>query len=182
MRFSENRTIAWAVLAVVVLLSISLSGGKAMKDMRVEAQQVFFDGAQKDGLSINRDLDVRADKAYQLTSIASKYYGASDRVLVEAQQACQQLTDAKDIPDRHAANTRLTRAVEDLYTELEKANLSEDDKQNAYSAYKEVKSRADTISRDMYNSEARKFNDSISRFPANIISDFTGVDELQLFE
>ncbi|MDL2206282.1 LemA family protein [Eubacteriales bacterium OttesenSCG-928-N13] len=182
MRFSENRLIAWIVLAVVVLLSISLYGGGAMKEMRFSVQQIFTDGAQKDGLSINRDLDARADKAAILVSIAGKYLPSDSAALADVKEAADLLTNSAELSDRNDANTKLTRAVETLYTELEQQNLSETDKTNINAAYREIKSRADTISRDTYNAVAREFNQSISRFPANIISGFTGVDELPLFE
>lgn len=182
MRFSENRVIAWIVLALAVLFSVSFSGGGAMKNMRFETQQIFYDGAAKDGLSINRDLDVRADKAYVLVSIAKSYPGVGEAKIADAEAACKELTESKLIPDRHAANVHLTRAVEDLYTALEQQSMSQTDKDAAYAAYKEVKSRADTISRDMYNSEARTFNESISKFPANLVAMLTGVEPLMLFE
>ncbi len=188
MRLSENRVIAWIVLVLAVLFSVSFSGGGAMKNMRFGTEQIFTDGAQKDGLSINRDLDVRADKAYVMVSIAKKYLAADNASLVAADQACQELTDSSKLPadqrlaGRHTANTKLTRAIEDLYSTLEQTSMTEADKSNVYSAYKEIKSRADTISRDMYNSEARTFNESISKFPANLVAGFTGVKPLQLFE
>lgn len=182
MRFSENRLIAWIALALVVVLSISLSGGKAMKDMRYEAERMFYDGAENDGLSIDNDLKMRANSVALLLSIAKSYLPENSQSLQEADAAYAELSAAREIPARHAANERVTRAVENLYTSLEKQSLSEHDKLSAYGAYKEIQNRGYTININTYNVKAREFNNSISKFPANIISQFTGVDALVLFE
>ena len=180
MRISENRPIAWGVLALAVLLSISLSGGKAMRDMRSEAERLFY--GTNGGGSINHDLDTRAEESYKLASIASKYISEDDPALVKVKDLSTKLSEAKSVNDRYAANKDLGSAVEDLYSKVEMANLSEGDKDNTFRAYKDVQGKADSIGRDPYNEEARKFNESISKFPANVIAGFTGVSELPPFK
>ncbi len=182
MRFSENRPVAWAVLAAVILLTISLSGGKAMKDLRYEAERMFYDG--NNGLSINNDLTMRANKTSLLLSVARGCLSADNANLQKVQQAYDHLTGADTIASAHQANDALTQSIEGLYTDLEKANLSETDKNNAYNAYKEIQNRAYTISvnASYYNDGASDFNKVLKGFPANLISQFTGIEPLVLFE
>ena len=180
MRFSENRPVAWGILALVALLSISLSGGKAMNDTRSAAEKMFF--GTGGGGNINHDLDTRATESYKLASIASKYISDGDEALSKVKDLSQQLQDAKTIDARYAANKDLSSAVEDLYSKVQAAGLSEGDQDDALRAYKDVTAKADSIGRDPYSDEARKFNESIAKFPANIIAGFTGVRELQTFK
>ena len=180
-RLSENRALAWCVLGLCVLLSISLSGGLAMRDMRLEAQDTFFQGAARDGAGIDRDLDERAANGLILAEIAG-------RLAVDAQEvqrlrdACGALVDAQLIEAQHKANLLLEAAVQQVYALLEARDLQEDERLNASFAYREIRARADMIRRDPYNIQAREFNESIARFPANIIAGLTGIDSLQPFE
>ena len=180
-RFSENRVVAWIVFAVAVIFSLSFSGGGALKELREQTLSIFYNGAQDDGLSIDRDLQVRSDAAYNLASVASGYAQIDAQVVTRTQEAQQALEAADSIAAKSAANQQLSKAVEDLFTAISNAPLTESDRAFVFSQYKEFISRGDTISRDVYNERARAFNDKLHAFPASLIGGFSGVKPVEIF-
>ncbi|MEF9974506.1 MAG: LemA family protein [Clostridia bacterium] len=180
--FKENRLIAWIVLVLCVLFSLSFSGGRALANLRAETEQVFYQGVHADGLSIGTDLDARAECAYNLASTASNYQDIDAALATSVRDASNALAAAKTIEEKYAANAACQRAVEDLYTALDNAQLSEKDYSFALRQYKEFQSRADTISRDDYNRQATQFNQTLSAFPASFVGGLSGVKKLSLFD
>ncbi len=182
MGFKENRTVARIVAVAVIAISILLSGGMGLRSQRSATQSVFSNGVYGDGLSIERDLFERSEAAYNLCSIATKYLGSDNAQLVAVKAARDEISAKDSVSQKAVANKKLGETVEDLYTEIESANLSEQDKQFAYRQYKEFISRGDTIGRDEYNIKAEGFNRECSRFPASLIAKLTGVKPLELFK
>lgn len=182
MRFSENRPLALGILALCVILSLTLSGGGALKNQRDDVANIFYYGASGDGLCIDRDLTVRSEAAYNLASTAALYQGIDAALVANAKDAGNALAAAATIEEKAAKNEACQRAVEDLYTALDNAPLSEPDRAFAYKQYKEFQSRKDTISRDPYNQKAEEFNDALSGFPARFVGGLIGVRALSLFE
>lgn len=178
--FSENRKIAWAVFALAILFSLSFSGGGALRNQRSEALDIFYQGAQGDGLCIDRDLKARAEAASNLIDL-SEPYGLPADILQQATDARDQLDQAVEISELSQANTALQRSIESLYTHLTKAGMSESDSQFAFSQYKEFQSRGDTISRDPYNDFAARFNRELEAFPARFVGTISRVKPLDLF-
>lgn len=195
MRLSENRTVAWIVFALVVVAALSLSGNALEKnalEMRDDVLKVFYTGVNGDGLSIDSDLKARAKDAYTLYGIASRY-GEVDAPLVEKVLSAQKaLDEANQLPQteiikRSEANTALTHAVEDLYTALNNAPLSDVDRRDAKSVYDDFKSHGNTIGRDPYNELAANYNVQVrkmySGFPASWIGNIKGgAPSLELFQ
>lgn len=195
MRLSENRTVAWIVFAIVVIASLSLSGNALEKnalEMRDDVLKVFYTGVNGDGLSIDSDLKARAKDAYTLYGIASRYDGIDASLLEKALNAQKALDEANQLPQteirkRSDANAALTLAVEDLYTALNNAPLSDADRRDAKSVYDDFKSHGNTIGRDPYNDLAAQYNADVrkmySGFPANLIGSIKGsAPSLELFQ
>lgn len=184
MRFSENRVLAWVVLALAILFSVSFSGGGAMRDIRYATEQVFVSGARNDGLSISNDLDVLAQKAGVLVSIAKSYLPGGSDVVNKAEQAANALRESSGAASRFEAYAATTGAIEDVYTQLQNAPMSEKDRTDALKAYKEIESRTDTVNRNKneYNTPASQFNQGLERFPASLVSKLARVEPLPLFE
>ncbi len=195
MRLSENRMIAWIVLAVAVAFALSLSGNALEKnalEMRDDVLKVFYVGAGGDGLSIDGDLKQRAKDAYTLVGIAGRY-AEIDKALVEkAADAQKGLEEANQLPQtqikaRADANALLAKAVEDLYTELNNAALSAADEKDVQSVYDNFKSHGNTIGRDPFNDLAAQFNRDAKKmysgFPAGLIGGIKGgAPTLELFQ
>ncbi len=195
MRLSENRTVAWIVLALVIALALGLSGNALEKnalEMRGDVLKVFYTGANGDGLSIDSDLKQRAKDAYTLAGIAGRYPAVNAALVTKASAAQQALDAANALPQekiaaRSNANADLTRAIEDLYTALNNADLSDADRKDVRSVYDNFRSHGNTIERDPYNDLAAQYNRDVQKmysgFPAGLISGFKGgAPSLELFQ
>lgn len=182
-KFNENRPLAWIVLALVVALSVIISGGGALRSVRAQALDTFHFGVNGDSLCIYNDLKARADCAYNLADTAARYDSIPQEEINRVVAAAEELdnTDDDNIVSLGRANDALDRAVESLYTEIENAALSEKDATFALSQYKEFTSRGLTISRDGYNGQAEAFNELLGDFPAGAVGAISGVKELPLF-
>ena len=195
MRLSENRTVAWIVLALVIAFALGLSGNALEKnalEMRGDVLKVFYTGASGDGLSIDSDLRQRAKDAYTLAGIAGRYKQVDSALIAKSSAAQKAMDEANALPQeqvraRSDANAELSRAIEDLYTALSNADLSEPDRKDARSVYDDFKSHGNTIGRDPYNELAAQYNRDArkmySGFPAGLIGGFKGgAPALELFE
>lgn len=195
MRLSENRTVAWIVFALVVITALSLSGNALEKnalEMRDDVIKVFYTGVNGDGLSIDSDLKSRAKDAYTLYGIANRYAQIDASLAEKALAAQKALDEANQLPQteirkRSDANAALTRAVEDLYTALGNAPLSDADRRDAKSVYDDFKSHGNTIGRDPFNDLATQYNMDVrkmySGFPASLIGSIKGgAPSLELFQ
>lgn len=181
MQVLKRRSVAWCVLAVVVLLSLSLSGGGALRDYRNETLDIFTLGINDDGLSIENDLAVRAETATALATEAGN--SGIDEALVSAvRQAAADLSAATGISAKYRANAALDEAVDALAAQIKTASISQAEKETLGRYSAELRSRADTIRRDVYNEKAAQFNDSLSAFPASFIAMISGVGPVELFQ
>ncbi len=183
-KFSENRSLAWTVFAVVVALTVVFSGGGALRAQRKAAADVFYYGVNNDGLCISADMTERVAAARNLADVAGRYESVSADLASAVDTAADAAeADAKsgELSSLATQNAALGRAVEQLYTELENASLSEADTTFALSQYKEFVSRGLTIGRDGYNARAEAFNETISSFPASVVAKVSGVGSLGLF-
>lgn len=182
-KFTENRNLAWSVFTVIVILSVIMSGGGALKEMRGDVLEVYYYGANNDGLCIAGDMAARLESAYNLASTAKRYEAIPSSASQAVADACDSVkaVEENDIAEIARQNASLTRSVEELYTEIDNAQLTEIDKTYALSQYKEFNSRALTISRDVYNARAEEFNAMIDGFPTSVVARVSQVDELGLF-
>ncbi|NLG25703.1 MAG: hypothetical protein GX558_10130 [Clostridiales bacterium] len=186
MRLSENRPLAVAALAIAVLVSVVISGGGALRDERAAVERVFY--ADR---GVNADLTVRAEAAYNLASLAGRN-GLNAPTIDAVSQAIAALQAAGSIAGKYEADQALTRAVEDLYTEMENAGLSVSDASFARKQYTNWKSSGMTIAHSVdevgakepgrgYNEKAGQFNRTLQGFPAGLIGALTGVGPLELY-
>ncbi len=178
--------IAWIVFALVVIVALSLSGNALEKnalEMRDDVLKVFYTGAGGDGLSIDSDLKERAKDAYTLVGIAGRYAEIDASLVEKASDAQEGLDAANQLPQiqisaRGDANAALPQAIEDLYTALNNAALSDADKKDAKSRYDDFKSHGNTIGRDPYNELAAQYNRDAQKmysgFPAGLIGGHQG--------
>ncbi|MDO4547937.1 MAG: LemA family protein [Clostridia bacterium] len=182
MKFAENRKLAWIVLVVCVLFSLSFSSERALANLRLQVETVFVSGAHNDGLCINNDLKERAENAYNIASTASNYSAVDSALVQAARDASNALASAETISEKYAANVACQKAVEDLYTAVENTTISETDRSFILNQYKEFQSRADTIKRDHYNQRAMEYNSVLDQFPANLLARLARIDKLELFD
>lgn len=182
MNLSENRKLAWIVFAICVMFSLSFSSERALASLRAQVEAVFVSGAHNDGLCISNDLKERSECAYNIASTASNYKQIDSKLVDNVREASNNLSTAQTIKEKYDANALCQRAVEDLYTAIDNATMTDSDRTFLLKEYKEFQSRADTIKRDFYNQQALKYNQTISAFPANLLARLVSIEQLQLFD
>lgn len=175
MNIKENRLIARIVLAVVIIACILLSGGGRLKSLRNDALDVFYG---QDGIDF--DLTRRCESAQLLAGLAQSYE-LDEAAVLRVQNAADIASGDGDIAARGQANRDLTLAADQLYTLMEKADLSDTDADYAYSLYKDIQSRAQIMSRSEYDAMAAAYNQKINSFPANLIASIMAQGELPAF-
>lgn len=178
--FTENRKLGMAVLAVVIILSVLLSGGGKLGAKRGEALDVFKNG---DGYgSVSDDIARRVECAYDLHSTAARYEAIPADTVRKVETLTAKLEKAEPGTEMEQLHKDLSRAVEDLYSAIENASLSASDAEYAKGEYKEFVSRGMTMSRDAYNEAAEKYNKLAGGFPAALVAGLTGNGALPVFE
>ena len=181
MKLLKNRKIA-ALLMVLMILGGSLYGGhRSLMKLRDEAEAVFYNGVEGDGLGIQNDLNERIDLAYNLVTVAKRYLSPDDEAVQKLLTARDALSSAQDPKEKNAANRQLTEASIELYEAFGGRSLTEKDEKYRQQIYQDLSSRNDTISHDGYNQEAEDFNKTLRSFPAGILASLTGVEKLELF-
>lgn len=175
MRFSENRSVAYVVLAAAIVLALLFGGGGALIDKRVGVDRIYHASSE----SISAELLEMRDNAATLLSIANKYNDASASLLDSAIDA---LDSAEDVSAQFAASLQLDSAVEQAYSNLSALDLTAMDAEDVRYKYKNFTSAQLRISHDPYNELAADFNDQLNAFPTNLIGLLRGVQPLELFQ
>lgn len=181
MKILRKRPIAWSITIITIITAIWGLGGSKLSNQAKQATEVFYQGVNNDGLSINHDLDRRADAAYNLYTVASRYLDATDTQLTKLLQARDQLMKAAGIADKYTANVLLDEAATAVYDQLVNYPLNEADQGFRQSLMTELASANATISHDGYNTVATDFNNLRNSFPAILISKLCGIDQLDYF-
>lgn len=176
-----NKTIGVAVLVVLILFSVFTLGGGKLAKQRDKVERMFYDGVQNDSLSIYNDLASRADGAYDLISIATKYLDANSAEIAALRKTADAVGDTQDIGKLAKLSDELTADASALEMRLRDERLSSGDDALFQRTLDEMNSRASTMSHDAYNSYAADFNDLRKGFPAHLIAVFSGVKALELF-
>lgn len=177
MRFSENRKLAFLILAIVVAASLFFGGGGALLDLRDEIVVQYSAGSE----SISAELTEMRQNADTMASIARKYDDANAEILAEMTAAIQALNEAETVDGQYEASVRLYAAMENCYSDLTGLELSEMDAEDVRYKYKNFNSALLRISHDPYNERAAAFNEELSRFPASLLGSLRGVKPLSLF-
>lgn len=178
MRITENRRIAWVVLAVCVLASVFGLGGMKLNGKYGDVKDYFVEGSDSTH-SMEAYLDRCARYAGDLAYESRQYLDSadmSDKVL-----ALSEALSSAEGPsaERSKAYHDLTNAVESLYSELQKAGAS--DETGVKQAYQDYKSAMDLIRRDDYAEKAASYDDRASGFPAGVIANLWGISEAPQF-
>ena len=177
----DNKRFAVVGMIVLIVLSVFIGAARSLYPMRSEAQQIFFEGIDKDGLGIQNDLNKRIELAYNLVTIAHKYCDSDTDEIKAVLSARDELTKSDSIKEKYRANVSLTEATEDLVNDLSSYSLSDKDERYRKEIRDDLASRNEIISSDGYNALASSFNSELSAFPASIIGRLIGVRPLELF-
>lgn len=167
MRFSENRVIAWIVLAVCVLGSIFGLGGAAVAREQAKIEKVFFKGA--DDRDISHCMDAYLRRAGECAEIL-----ANEAILLLGDNA-----DANDmlaatafigsddgLDDRATAYQEMCSLSDKLYNAVYGAGLSDAQRKNFKIAYDDFWGTARFIEKDPYHELAREYNEDLKGLAA----------------
>ena len=184
MRFSENRTVAFIVLAACVLGSIFGLGGMGLARERSKVLAVYDRGADttlSTRHSVDAYLDSAAENARLMASEAGLHLQASQTIDTVAELA-DRLASATDTNARAEAFEALKTASDKLYDAMYSATQGKgSDFTNFKKAYDDFWESANRIKYDDYVKLAAGYNDLISGFPGGIVAKMTGQGALNTF-
>lgn len=182
MRFSENRKVAFAVLAVCVLVSVFGLGGIGLARERGKVLAVYDRGADttlSTRHSVDAYLDSAAENASLMASEAGLHMEASPAIENVAQLA-ENVAKEADTNARFAAYDALKSAVDKLYDAMYGA-VSGSDFTNFKVAYDNFWENVNMIKYDDYSKLAASYNDLIGGFPGALVAKLTGQGALNTF-
>lgn len=182
MRFSENRRVAFAVLALSVLVSIFGLGGMGLARERSKVLTVYDRGADASlstRHSVDAYLDSAAENAALMASEAGLHMEASP-LIDNVAQLGQKVAGESDTNARFEAYNALKTAVDQLYDAMYKAARGENLK-NFKVAYNNFWEAVKMIKYDDYGKLAASYNDLISGVPGGLVANITGQGTLNTF-
>jgi hypothetical protein len=182
MEFFRKRSIAWLITIIVIIASTIIGAGSSLNKLREEAISIFYLGEEKDGAGIQHDLEMIMSDSYNLTVVARRYMNEDDKLISAVRKNREALSLAKTPGEKYRQAQNLLSSVTELYVHLGDMQLSEKDSNFRNSLYANINSHNIIISRSTYNQHAREFNNILKSFPANILSFFAFVSELELYE
>lgn len=182
MEFFKNRTVARFITIIVIILATLIGAGSSLRRLRKEAEDIFYLGEDRDGTGIQHDLEMIMSYSYNLTTVASRYMDAEHSLISAVRKNRDTLAQAETPGQKYEAAQNLLQAVTELYTYMGSLPLSESDQKFRNSLYADINSHNIIISRSTYNQHAREFNNTLKRFPANILGTLTFVRPLELYE
>ena len=183
MRLSENRKLAWVVLAVCVFGSVVGLGGGHLVRERGSVEERFYSGSEEGGTRESMDayLDRAYDCAQVMASEAQLHFGTDDAAAAQMLDTLESFRDEAGLDARYAAYTELQTLSDQLYNEFYADGVADADRVNFKRAYDDFWGADKFVRRDAYRSLARDFNDSMKGFPASAVAGLMGVDELNSF-
>lgn len=182
MRFTENRTIAWIVLAACALVSVFGLGGMGLARERGKVLTVYDRGADttlSTRHSMDAYLDAAAESAQLMVSEAELHMDAS-AVIDNVADLAQTVATAADTDARYEAYSALKTAVDKLYNAMYEAAKGSDFT-NFKVAYDDFWGYDDLIRHDEYGKLAADYNGLISGFPGGVVAGITGQGALNTF-
>lgn len=184
MKILNNRRIAWAVLAICVIVSIVGLGGGSLAAQRREVVRVF-DAGVDDSFAVRFSMDAYLENCAEYARTMAEEY----RLHVDSESAApanvlelaSMIGDGDDLDNRHSAYKALCDEIEGLYTDFHAAKLPEADGALFGDAYANFQGEVSKIEYDEYHVLAEKFNRQREAFPAGAVCALLGVEPLNPF-
>ncbi len=177
----KDKKIAVLLMILMIVLGTAFGSHRSLMKLYNSAQNIFYIGENKDGLSIQHDLEDRVEYSGYLVKVAEKYMSSDNKLIADVKSSKDALKNADTIKEKSNANYQLYSAVRALYDELGNYKLTEKDVQYRREYYASFSSFGDTISGSSYNNAAREYNRVLNSFPANILGRLTAIRELDIF-
>ena len=183
MKFSENRTIAFIVLAACVLGSVFGLGSMGLARERNKVLAVF-DAGTDPSLPRRHIMDAYLDSASERALVMAGeyeiYLGESQLTKDVTSEAEALADDPIGVDARYAAYSKIKPHVEQMYNKLY-GDVDSTQFRNFKLAYDDFKGYTDMIERDDYHALAKGYNGLVSGFPGGIVASLTGQGALNPF-
>lgn len=183
MRLSENRPLAWIVLAACALGSVVGLGGAGLARERDKVERVFYSGVDAETTtrsSMDAYLDRAAECVQVMASELQLQLGEDNPTAGEMQNLLDAF-EAENLDARYDAYTQLQRLSDAAYNAMYAAELTDAQRVNFKRAYDDFWGCDKYVRIDPYRAMASEFNASLSEFPASAVADLIGVGELNSF-
>ena len=181
----QNRVVAGFLCLLIIVVSSGVGVASTLLPLRTQVTGLFHVG-DRSGPGIAGDLNAIGAQAHNLTVIAGRYlapdYPATARVLDARERLDFAMRGEFSPREARRAKDELVGAAQALHSTLSGLELSDQDQNLMASVMAEISSRSGLIGQSSYNQAALSFNQSLTRFPANILGPATGVRPLELFE
>jgi len=178
----QNRIIAGFLCLLIIIASSVVGVASTLAPMRAQAQRVFYVGEGRGSPGISGDLSVISAEAHNVTVIAGRYLVADYPAITRVHQARSDLQLATGPQARYQVTQELISATHTLRATLDGLELTDQDQNLLAGCMAEIQGRASLIDNNRYNQVAFGFNQSLTRFPANILGPAAGIRPLELFE
>ena len=182
MQFSDNRKLAFVVLAVCVLASIFGLGGMGLARERSKVLAIYdrgTDASLSTRHSMDAYLDSAAESAQLMVSEARLHMDAS-AVIDNVESLAETVATSGDTNERFEAYSALKTAVDKLYNGMYEAAKG-DAFTNFKMAYDDFWGYDDMIRHDDYAKLAAGYNKLISGFPGGLVAKVMGQGALNTF-
>ncbi len=176
----KNKSVAAVICAVLIFLGIFMGVRRPIGNMKEDALVYFY--GDEEIIGIKQDLESKVETAYSLMSVAKKYIAEDDKLISDLTKACEEVRESDSPKKAGKANAVMDNCYLSLKTALDGKNLSQKDADYNKSLLSQYNSSDMIISHSEYNVLAGEVNETLSRFPANILSKIAFVGKMELYE
>ena len=178
----RDRKVAIVITIIVMICSTGFGVHRSLEDKGEYAEWVFYHGSFGDGGGIQDELDTRAGLASNLLVVAGRYLDSEDEAVQRLKEARETLVTADGIGEKYLANEELSQAADNLAQVLDACNLTDNDRRYQRRIIVDMESSNEIIGHDEYNQLANAYNRNVlGVFPANVLKEIVGVEELETF-
>lgn len=177
----KNRRTAIGVMVLMILLSMLLGAWRSGSRLYGEVEDLFYNGEAGNGIGVASDLSQRAETAVNMIIVAKRNLDQSDPAITGLEEAVTEVSMAKSLQERYAADQKMSVCMAALYDALGETVLSEKDAGYRSSLYADFTSAAMTMSHDPYNAQAVEYNQALRTFPGSLFFALFGYEDAPVF-
>lgn len=176
----QNRGVAVLLCVAMILAAAFLGTGSGLAQLRAQTEDSFYDAGQ--GTSLYAQLNTLAGEYYNMTVVAARYLPEDHESVAGIRQKRVELSTAATPGERHRIMEEMRDLAQSLQQILNAMELSQEDTDLLYRNAVNIEGALDKISRNPYNGAAAYYNNTLGRFPANLLGPITGARPLELYK
>lgn len=179
---TKSRLFSIVIAFLMVVSAIVIGGVRSLGNLKNDMITLYENGNyQYQETSVAEHLQIRSKEAYNLIAVA-KNKNIDTQLIEQVGLVAEELEYAYDINYVAEANETLTQKSIQLYEQLEATDLTEHEKKTIHDARVNMEYANSAIYSSSYNEQVEKYNNTISTFPTNILTNIVGMDLLPVFE